>query len=158
MKGITVFVLVLILASCSTGNKTIIVENKLPIDRENETIELTKEQLKVDNLKNIAIKDIANNTLKISQLIDTNNDGINDLIIFQVNIKANAKQKFEILENQGNKNKETIDYCYSRFVPERIDDYAWENNRVAFRVYGPTAQKMVEDNVAGGILSSGVDA
>ena len=24
-----------------------------------------------------------------------------------------------------------------RFVPERRDDFAWENDRIAFRVYGP---------------------
>ena len=27
--------------------------------------------------------------------------------------------------------------AYGRFVPEREDDFAWENDRVAFRVYGP---------------------
>jgi hypothetical protein len=26
---------------------------------------------------------------------------------------------------------------YGRFVPERSDDFAWENDRVAFRTYGP---------------------
>lgn len=27
--------------------------------------------------------------------------------------------------------------AYARFVPEREDDFAWENDKVAFRVYGP---------------------
>lgn len=31
--------------------------------------------------------------------------------------------------------KKTI--AYGRFVPEREDDFAWENDKVAFRVYGP---------------------
>jgi hypothetical protein len=26
---------------------------------------------------------------------------------------------------------------FGRFVPERLDDFAWENDRVAFRMYGP---------------------
>ena len=26
---------------------------------------------------------------------------------------------------------------YGRFIPERYDDFAWENDRVAFRIYGP---------------------
>ena len=39
---------------------------------------------------------------------------------------------------------------YGRFVPERKDDFAWENNRVAFRMYGPALQ-------ATGEISSGVD-
>ena len=28
---------------------------------------------------------------------------------------------------------------YGRFVPERADDFAWENDKVAFRAYGPAA-------------------
>lgn len=54
--------------------------------------------------------------------------------------------------------QDSIPRCYSRFVPERTDDYAWENDRVAFRTYGPVAQKMVEDEEPGGTLSSGIDA
>jgi len=27
--------------------------------------------------------------------------------------------------------------CFARFVPERLDDFAWENDRIAFRMYGP---------------------
>lgn len=29
--------------------------------------------------------------------------------------------------------------AYARFVPERNDDLAWENDKVAFRIYGPAA-------------------
>lgn len=39
---------------------------------------------------------------------------------------------------------------YGRFVPERNDDFAWENDKVAFRVYGPAAPLKGH--------SSGVDA
>jgi hypothetical protein len=40
--------------------------------------------------------------------------------------------------------------AYARFVPERRDDFAWENDKVAFRVYGPAAPLKGH--------SSGVDA
>jgi hypothetical protein len=30
--------------------------------------------------------------------------------------------------------------AYSKFVPEREDDFAWENDKVAFRVYGPSSR------------------
>ena len=30
-----------------------------------------------------------------------------------------------------------LNICSGRHVPERMDDYAWENDRIAFRVYGP---------------------
>lgn len=34
---------------------------------------------------------------------------------------------------------------FARFVPERNDDFAWENDLVAFRVYGPFARNMPEN-------------
>jgi hypothetical protein len=30
--------------------------------------------------------------------------------------------------------------AYGRFVPEREDDFTWENDKVAFRVYGPSSR------------------
>ena len=30
--------------------------------------------------------------------------------------------------------------AFGRFVPEREDDFAWENDKVAFRVYGPNSK------------------
>jgi len=43
---------------------------------------------------------------------------------------------------------ETTTYC--RFVPERKDDFAWENDKVAFRVYGPALEYET--------ITSGIDA
>jgi len=34
---------------------------------------------------------------------------------------------------------EAMIMAYGRFVPEREDDFAWENDKVAFRVYGPSS-------------------
>ncbi len=39
---------------------------------------------------------------------------------------------------------------FGRHVPERKDDFAWENDRVAFRMYGPALE-------ADGEISSGID-
>ncbi|MBU3666580.1 MAG: DUF4861 domain-containing protein [Chthoniobacterales bacterium] len=35
---------------------------------------------------------------------------------------------------------------YARFVPERKDDFAWENDLVAFRTYGPALRQGPEDS------------
>ncbi len=34
--------------------------------------------------------------------------------------------------------------CFGQIYPERKDDYAWENDRAAYRVYGPALQKTGE--------------
>lgn len=36
--------------------------------------------------------------------------------------------------------------AYARFVPERKDDFAWENDLVAFRTYGPALRSGTEDS------------
>lgn len=35
---------------------------------------------------------------------------------------------------------------YCRFVPERKDDFAWENDKIAFRAYGPSARDRTENS------------
>ncbi|MCU4677292.1 DUF4861 domain-containing protein [Catenovulum sp. 2E275] len=37
-------------------------------------------------------------------------------------------------------------YVQARFVPERADDFAFENDKVAFRVYGPALEQSQENN------------
>lgn len=141
-------------------NKTITVSNLLKIDREFETVELTKKSLGLDataKLENYAIKDKSNDSFLETQTVDNDGDGTADVLLFQPKIKASSKQDFEVFVGTNPSASKVIS-CYSRFVPERTDDYAWENNKVAFRTYGPVAQKMVEDKIPGGTLTSGMDA
>lgn len=141
-------------------NKTITVTNSLAIDREFETIELTKKSLGLPSsakLEDYSVKESGSSTFLESQLVDTDGDGKSDVLLFQPKIGASSHKDFQVLLATNPDATKTIN-CYSRFVPERTDDYAWENNKVAFRTYGPVAQKMVEDHIEGGTLTSGIDA
>lgn len=57
--------------------------------------------------------------------------------IFPVNIEANSKEVF-LLSNEENLWNDTV--CYGRVFPERLDDLAWENDKAAYRAYGPALQ------------------
>ena len=148
------------IASCAQNNlgKVIKVKNNLAIERSFETIELTKEFLQVNSLNLLGVQDVSTGKLLVSQLVDIDGDGKADQLLFQPTVAANAEASYKVVRTSKEEQPKSIDYCYSRFVPERTDDYTWENNKVAFRMYGPTAQKMIEDNIKGGTLSSGVDA
>ncbi|NSL88392.1 DUF4861 family protein [Chitinophaga sp. Mgbs1] len=39
--------------------------------------------------------------------------------------------------------------AYGRYVPERKDDYAWENDRIAFRMYGGALEKFPKEMATG---------
>ena len=38
-----------------------------------------------------------------------------------------------------------------------MDDFAWENDKVAFRTFGPKAQQLWESGDKEGLISSGID-
>ena len=151
---------ILVMYSCQQKKeaKTIVVKNTLDKARLFETVELTPDFLSVGSLTNIGIKDVLSGKLLVTQLVDNDGDEIMDLLLFQPEIGAKSEKAYQIVEIPENERPKLEASCFSRFVPERTDDYAWENNKVAFRMYGPTAQRMVEDGVSGGTLSSGVDA
>ena len=159
--GIVVLMLSSTLFSYAQKSKIITISNPLKIDREFETVEIAKKTLGLkssDLLDKYGIREVGTTTFLISQCVDENGDGVSDVLLFQPKIKASTKKKYELVLKNDTKSQEPEAYCYSRFVPERTDDYAWENNKVAFRTYGPVAQKMIEDKVKGGTLSSGIDA
>ncbi|MGB2129492.1 MAG: DUF4861 domain-containing protein [Flavicella sp.] len=150
-------------SSCSQEEKVIglNISNSLAVERTHETIELNATSLKGFDLSKIGVKDTESGKLITSQTVDLNGDGTLDQILFQPTVAANSSKKYEIIvlnQKHQNKDENLQNVCYSRFVPERTDDYTWENDKVAFRVYGPTAQLLKETGKPNGTLSSGVDA
>jgi hypothetical protein len=132
--------------------------NNLNVERQNETIEISIAELPAhwsSKMDKIGIYDPAEDAFLISQLIDVDQDGEMDQLIFQPTMAASSEKTFHLKEQLSK--PEIVDYCFSRIVPTRIDDYTWENDRVAFRTYGPSAQVLVEEGKKGGIISSGID-
>lgn len=104
----------------------------------------------------LRIKDNGNKYLPI-QWIDNDGDGKSDELLFQANIEGNKTNSYTIVADAKTPVPESKLTTYSRLVPERVDDYAWENDKIAFRVYGPKGQKEALAGVNGSTLSSGVD-
>ncbi|MUH36558.1 DUF4861 domain-containing protein [Zobellia amurskyensis] len=139
------------------------IENPLNESRSFETVEIDLHAVPfkqgiLASAKSYELIDSSTKAKITSQAVDNDGDGRFDQLLFQPNIEAKATKIFEIVPSEEIVEVENNPACYSRFVPERTDDYAWENNRVAFRTYGPTAQKLKEDGIPGGTLSSGIDA
>lgn len=143
------------------SNTVITIKNSLDMPREFETVEIFKKDLNLkpeQDFEVMGVMDLVNQTMVVSQLIDLDGDGASDVLLFQPKLEANAQKQFELVVIDSDSKNNLPVNCYSRFVPERTDDYTWENDKVAFRTYGSTAQKMIEDGVKGGTLSSGIDA
>ncbi len=141
--------------SCKKG-KTIEIENTLDLARTNEIISISLVDIEIQTDTGIMVRDEQSGDLLQTQLMDTNKDGKYDVILFQPELKSLETKKYTFLRRKNNKDRLECT-TFARFVPERMDDFAWENDKVAFRVYGPKAQQMVENGTPGGIISSGVD-
>ena len=150
MKGLKYLLIILVLLSrCNNHSEVKIIITNNDIVRQNETIEITTESL--DSVApNLNIKDLqvynANDQLIISQKIDEDMDGKTDLIIFQTNLEPQEEQLFALKPGKAPM-VDTKTFC--RFVPERKNDFAWENDRIAYRMYSKKLEK--EENVDSGI-------
>ena len=62
-------------------------------------------------------------------------------VLIEAGVRPKGTQTFTIRRGTPKVYK-TV--CYGRIFPERKDDFAWENDRGAYRVYGPALQKTGE--------------
>jgi len=141
------------------AQKRVEVNNPLNFSRK-EVISIPVSQLKSFLSKNneagLRIRDAKGNPLVI-QWMDTNGDGRNDELLFQATVDAGKTAVYNIVADLKTALSKSEVSAYSRLVPERVDDYAWENDRVAFRVYGPKGQQEALQGIKSSTLSSGVD-
>ncbi|WP_295211305.1 DUF4861 family protein [uncultured Chryseobacterium sp.] len=141
------------------AQKIIRVDNPLNFSRK-EIVSIPVSQLNSFLNKNkeadLRIKDANGNPLVI-QWVDYDGDGQNDELLFEATVEAGKKAVYHIVADAKTPVPNPEVSAYSRLVPERVDDYAWENDRVAFRMYGPKGQQEALQGIKSSTLSSGVD-
>lgn len=141
------------------SQKIIEVNNTLGFSRQ-EIVAVPVSQLRSFLDKNkeadLSIKDAAGAPV-LYQWIDNDGDGNNDELLFQTNVEGHQKTIYTIVANSADPLPKSEISTFSRLVPERVDDYAWENDKVAFRMYGPKGQQEALQGVKSSTLSSGVD-
>lgn len=149
MKKIIFFIIPLVFyTSCGKG-LTVKVENTTDIARVYETIEVPWQDIADKLGRDIVPAEIVverKGRQIASQVIY--NGGAEPLsVIFQADVDSGGKAEYRI--KQGIREDYEIQ-AYGRIVPERKDDFAWENNIMAYRVYGPALE-------ATGEISNGID-
>ncbi len=138
MKRLLLFLLCCTgLISCAAQPEIkITVYNPSDIDRQRETVEINFDELPQGLAKpgkgSVAVYDAQDKEIP-SQLIYEGKAAARQLI-FQVDIAAGDSLQYTIRSR-----KEAAVYpskVYGRFAPERYDDYFWENDLMAYRIYG----------------------
>ena len=117
---------------------TVSVSNPLKIDRVEEIVEVSADdilgKLKLDETEEFVITD--ENNAEVPYQLTADNK-----IIFPVTVKSEATTSYNIIKGQPSHINTLV---YGRQYPERLDDIAWENDKAAYRAYGPALQQTGE--------------
>ena len=125
------------------------VRNPSKFFRECETVDFSFPSAKGDKITlnyKFAVMDAVSSRILDSQ-------ATSDGFLFQVDLAPGETRKFDVIIDPSilAAVPPPIVKTFARFVPERFDDFAWESDRIAHRIYGQALIK------AEGTISSGAD-
>jgi hypothetical protein len=136
----------------SAPSLKVTVKNPTAQRRPLETIELDLAALKKLGRGPFAVLDGVAGRVVPSQALDLDANGTPEALIFQADLAAGEARTFRLVPAGALAALPPIAAkSHARFVPERFDDFAWESDRIAHRMYGPAVIK------AENLISSGVD-
>jgi pectinesterase len=115
------------------------VTNPAALPRQNSTISVPWSDIRcrvpLATSQAIAVFDQEKGRELLSQTVDADGDGIPEELLFQSDFDAKETKAFLIKQTSlpGKQKQSLVD---GRFMEPR-QDYAWENDRIAYRIYGP---------------------
>jgi len=144
-----------VLAAAPSASVT--VRNPIDVARPSETIVLDAAELRallsVEDVRKIHVRAEGSDKDLLIQAVDTNDDGVFEQFLFQADF-APAQTRVFVLTPGDRQIAKVEDYkTYGRFVRERRDDFAWENDRIAHRMYGKELETWPREP----LVSSSVD-
>ena len=127
--------------SAQSNMAVIAISNPIPIERKGEVISVSWNDIlsrypKIDTA-NFKIVNPRTKKELPWQLEFKGGKNIQNLLI-QIDIAAIGILKLEV---QKGKPTRIVPKTYGRYVPERKDDFAWENDKIAFRMYGKALEE-----------------
>jgi hypothetical protein len=137
---LSILLILVFVTSASAQQLKIRAENNLAISRLSQTIEISAKDLSTFSEKDLTKLHLFDATGRelLSQAVDTDYDELHkpDILIFQTDFAPKEVKTFTITAGKKREYKLADFKAYGRFVRERFDDFAWENDRIAHRTYG----------------------
>jgi hypothetical protein len=128
--------------------------NPISIDRPEEVVEVPLDQVtrhlrfSATQMQSLVATDAANKQRIPSQLYSSRPGADPDILLLLVKLPATGAMNVRFSLDPAKTPEEPL--VFGRAIPERKDDFAWENKVVAYRIYGPALE-------ATGEISSGID-
>lgn len=140
MKNL-LFISFLLFNLTTIGQAVIEVTNTSNFPRNEEVVEISFSKLlnafpKIDTVNFVVIDQQTKKQVPYQwELLGMSS--IRNLLI-QVSVEAKSTKQFIV---QKGEKQHFASKTYARYVPERKDDFAWENDKIAFRMYGKELEK-----------------
>ena len=143
-KDVAVILMLLAFGTVLCHAQTIMVRvtNRAAFAREKETVSLLWSELnkKLPSLDRNSVI-VVDKRRKDSLVVQTTEREL----LFQADFKAKETKSFTVTNGPSDRSQEPS-LVDGRFVLPR-EDYAWENDRIAFRMYGPAMAKDVKNGI-----------
>lgn len=141
-RDVTAAFLMLVLAGTGARAATVaVIVRNGAVARTGETVEVpfaeVQKVLAAKDPKTIRVVEKATKKDVLRQLVDLDDDAVPDQIVFQADFEPGETRTYSLSLGAPVAYKKEDFRVYGRFVRERYDDFAWENDRVAHRTYGP---------------------
>ena len=135
-SNLVILSVLFLFASCCS-EKNITVTNATDVDRTNEMVEVCAKELGVCcGSEKYILKDAEGN--EVAYQLVYNGEEKPQLLIFQTTVNANSSNIYTLSKGTP---AEVKAKTFARHIPERKDDFAWENDLAAYRMYGPALAK-----------------
>lgn len=143
------------LEAADAASLRVSVRNELPAARASETIEISASAIAPlsKDLTRVHVFEEGSGREVVAQTLDLDGDGNAESLIFQADVPASGERSFILRTGEKRTYRRDDFKVYGRFVRERFDDFAWENDRVAHRMYGAALETWQKEP----LTSSGVD-
>ena len=130
--------------------------NDAKVLRPQETVEIdwsiVASKLPAATPENLAVMDAQRSRIVDSQIVDADADGKPEQLLVQGDFLPGQRHEYILVAGlpRAQQPKPQL-VTFGRFVPERFDDFAWENDRIAHRVYGPALMTAPKETGGSGI-------
>ncbi|WP_264524848.1 DUF4861 domain-containing protein [Flavobacterium sp. N502536] len=145
MKLLLILAFILPITSVAQTKAMVILQNNSAFDRKETVVAIPWKTIlssypQIDTANFVVLNTLTKKQISY-QLEHHGNAAIQNLLV-QIDLKAKSALNLSI---QKGKPEIFAPKTYARYVPERLDDFAWENDKIAFRAYGKALEKTEGD-------------
>lgn len=154
LAGVELFRLALLREA--PGRASVRAGNGLDLFRPQETVEIAWRdivgKIATANAGEVVVLDAQTSRILDAQVVDADGDSVPEKLLVQSDFLPRQTKRFVVTSGLPRDRRPVPQLTtFGRFVPERQDDFAWENDRIAYRLFGPALTNDPSEAAGSGI-------